>query len=228
MNVITYDLRKTDPRTMLTRNISLGELACKDKSPLVLVDIDLLAKEQKCREYFNLPIYFDSFYRTQSYNTLIGGAKNSWHIYGRAGDKDIGSGQSLVDPRIVAMYDDAIGQYGGIGLYMYPDGRSWVHNDSGPRGKYWISRKPGAPYQYIDTFLPVLRRLLIPLYRFEAEVAQHLMTRCGYEIKIDGKFGPTTDKAVRAFQKAKGLTVDGIVGRQTWVKLFGESGSWNA
>jgi peptidoglycan hydrolase-like protein with peptidoglycan-binding domain len=147
-------------------------------------------------------------------------------MYGRAGDKDIGSGQTLLDPRIVAMYDDAIGQYGGIGLYIYPDGRNWVHNDSGPRGKYWISRKPGEPYQYIDTFLPVLKRQLIPLYRFEATVAQHLLVRCGYAIKEDGKFGPGTQKAVRQFQTDKGLGVDGVVGRQTWAKLFEESKTW--
>jgi peptidoglycan hydrolase-like protein with peptidoglycan-binding domain len=233
MNVMTYDLRKTDPRTRLTRNINLGELRCSDGSPIVLVDLDLLAKEQACRDYFGQPIIFSSFYRTLAYNTKIGGAKESWHVDGRAGDKDIGAGKYLVDPRIVAMYDDAIGQYGGIGLYLYPDGRSWVHNDSGPRGKYWIAKKPGsANYQYIDTFLPILKRQLIPIYRFECEVMQHLLIRCGYAIKVDGKFGPGTDRAVRLFQKDNGLVASikdrlaGIIGCKTWTKLFEKSATW--
>lgn len=39
----------------------------------------------------------------------------------------------------------------------------------------------------------------------------------------DGDFGSATDKAVRAYQKAKGLSVDGICGPMTWSKLLGVS-----
>ena len=38
-----------------------------------------------------------------------------------------------------------------------------------------------------------------------------------------GKFGPKTEAAVKAWQKANGLKDDGIVGDATWSKLFGES-----
>ncbi|MDO7281751.1 peptidoglycan-binding domain-containing protein [Shouchella clausii] len=37
---------------------------------------------------------------------------------------------------------------------------------------------------------------------------------------FDGHFGDGTEKAVRAFQKAKGLTVDGIAGKNTWKALL--------
>lgn len=37
----------------------------------------------------------------------------------------------------------------------------------------------------------------------------------------DGIFGPLTEEAVREFQKANGLTVDGIVGDNTWTRLNG-------
>jgi len=37
----------------------------------------------------------------------------------------------------------------------------------------------------------------------------------------DGIFGELTEEAVKDWQEAQGLAVDGIVGRKTWVSLFG-------
>jgi len=216
MNIITYDLSKTSPNTRPTMHFSLKELRSPDGDPILKVDIDLLKKEEDCRQYFNRPIIVGSFYRTPEYNARIDGADGSWHIAGRAMDKDVGQAKTLMDPRIVAMYDDAVGQYGGIGLYMYPDGRSWVHNDSGPRGKYWIAKKPGATYQYISTFLPVMKRSYVfyPV-KFETKVLQHLLG-----IAEDGKFGPATNRALRAFQKVHNVPITGTTTRVTWQALF--------
>lgn len=47
------------------------------------------------------------------------------------------------------------------------------------------------------------------------------MTNNGKTYGVDGSFGTATDNAVRAYQKANGLTVDGSVGSKTWNKLLG-------
>lgn len=50
---------------------------------------------------------------------------------------------------------------------------------------------------------------------------QQLLTAKGYDTKgVDGSFGANTEAAVRAFQKAKGLTVDGVCGKNTWTALL--------
>ena len=41
-------------------------------------------------------------------------------------------------------------------------------------------------------------------------------------VQVDGMYGPLTERAVRNFQRREGITVDGIVGPQTWRRLFNE------
>ncbi len=47
---------------------------------------------------------------------------------------------------------------------------------------------------------------------------QQLVAR-GSQIEVDGKFGPETERAVRAFQRNQGIAVDGVVGRDTRGRL---------
>jgi putative chitinase len=42
-------------------------------------------------------------------------------------------------------------------------------------------------------------------------------------VEAIGTFGPKTEAAVKAWQKANGLKDDGVVGDATWAKLFGKS-----
>lgn len=63
----------------------------------------------------------------------------------------------------------------------------------------------------------------------QVKTLQRLLLALGYKMTsasgktsygVDGSFGGATERAVRAFQKAKGLSVDGVVGKNTWAKLL--------
>ena len=69
--------------------------------------------------------------------------------------------------------------------------------------------------------LPVLRK---GLYASEPPV-ERLQTILNFvrgvpDLAVDAIFGPKTEAAVREFQSNENLTVDGIVGRQTWAALL--------
>ena len=51
------------------------------------------------------------------------------------------------------------------------------------------------------------------------EIQQALKNAGFYQGPIDGKMGPQTHDAIKEFQRIQGLRDDGIVGKQTWVKL---------
>ena len=50
---------------------------------------------------------------------------------------------------------------------------------------------------------------------------QKLLVGKGYKLDCDSNFGGQTESAVKAYQQANGLTIDGIVGQNTWKKLKG-------
>ncbi len=53
-----------------------------------------------------------------------------------------------------------------------------------------------------------------------SKIQEQLQEKGFYSNDVDGDFGEKTDSAVRKFQKANGLSVDGKVGSNTWSALF--------
>ncbi len=55
----------------------------------------------------------------------------------------------------------------------------------------------------------------------QVKVLQFLLNEFGYDCgEADGIFGKKTTAAVKEYQKAKGLTVDGICGKNTWTRIL--------
>ena len=70
--------------------------------------------------------------------------------------------------------------------------------------------------------MPTLRRGNTGEY---VTLLQTKLANLGYDLGkygVDGDFGSATLAAVKAYQKANGLTVDGVVGKNTWESLMGD------
>lgn len=68
--------------------------------------------------------------------------------------------------------------------------------------------------------------LIVPLRRNSKKsnavrAAQSLLRAKGYKVALDGKFGAQTYDAIRRFQDAHELDVDGYIGPNTWCVLLG-------
>ncbi|GAA2472652.1 phage tail tip lysozyme [Terrabacter carboxydivorans] len=68
-----------------------------------------------------------------------------------------------------------------------------------------------------ETSLPVLRS---GSSGTAVRTLQYLLRASGRSVVADGSFGAATDSAVRSYQSAHGLTVDGVVGDNTWYSLL--------
>lgn len=53
----------------------------------------------------------------------------------------------------------------------------------------------------------------------DVRALQEQLVARGSRIDVDAKFGPETERAVRAFQRSQGITVDGVVGPETRGRL---------
>ncbi len=61
--------------------------------------------------------------------------------------------------------------------------------------------------------------ILIGHSGYDVRVLQQRLQAAGYDLAVDGDFGPATDSAVRAFQRDRGLIDDGVVGTKTQAAL---------
>lgn len=82
------------------------------------------------------------------------------------------------------------------------------------------------PYDYGDTLpsdtdkKPAKKTYSEPTIELSAKQIQQALRNAGfYKGAIDGKIGPKTKEAIKAFQKANNLKPDGLVGKRTAKKL---------
>ena len=82
-----------------------------------------------------------------------------------------------------------------------------------PEVKADVTPKPIVPYPGIVLYEGQKGMKKIDIQRVQRAVGMK-------EKDVDGKFGSATTKAVKDYQKRKGLTADGEVGKNTWNMMF--------
>lgn len=155
---------------------------------------------------------------------MVSGANSQWE---RTDWERKGSITELPGDRVCLVFRDDGGNMGHVGIYTgdgfvtHAKGHDWgvvcqhiaetafTHYGI-PRGLY-----DGKPPR------PILRQGAAGA---AVTTLQTLLCDVGDRVRVDGAFGAETASAVKAFQKAKGLTVDGVVGPFTWAALDAATG----
>lgn len=209
-NVKTY-YKSKDGSKSLSANFKVREFACKDGTDRLLVDLEMIYILQKIRDISRRAVNDNSAYRTVSYNKKVGGASNSYHLYGRAFDIKT-AGLSIKDICAIA------NSLGVKGILKYS---SFVHIDSRPN-KYHYSYVSGKTEDFGKYNIPYQGSLIkVGTKGEETGIVQFKLNSLGYNCgTVDGICGSKTDSAIRAFQRDRGLGVDGKVGILTWNELF--------
>ena len=113
--------------------------------------------------------------------------------------------------------------YGGPGAGLgIPDGKY------GPRTEAAVRRFQTDQKLAVDGIAgPETRQAVDEADKSEFELrrgtvvrrAQSIMARSGYDVPIDGTYGPETEAAVRVLQEKHGLPVNGFLGKETWAAV---------
>lgn len=209
-NVKTY----TKSNKNISTHFKISEFACKDGSSKVLIDNDLIPVIERFREYVESGVSINSAYRTDSYNKRVGGASNSYHKYGRALDIPFkNTYKNLVSRDKMCAFFNTLGVKGIIKYSTF------VHIDT--RTSKYHATNTGARQNYGTVHIPFRTTLKIGSKGTDVGILQFKLNSLGYNCgNADMSFGNKTAEAVKAFQRANGLKVDGVVGKNTWNKMF--------
>jgi hypothetical protein len=173
---------------------------------------------------------------------ITGGGAFSVHAWGRAVDINPvenpyvkgatvlpEAGRPFVDrsssrPGVIVDGDVVVEGFSAIGFFWGGDWtrlKDYQHFEAGAADRPAGAARQCALYGENPNRYPVRMCQRGPA----VENVQRQLVRHGYDVEVDGYFGPLTLAAVRRFQSDHGLTADGLVGPITWPALLeGSSG----
>ena len=198
-----------------------------------------IAEKRYCADCINLVkgyMWLDEATGKQGY--AINGCPdtNADGMFARAAQK--GSIETMPDvPGLIVRFSGHAGVYVGEGRVIEARGfnygvvrtaltkRPWKHWYKLPGCAYEVKDPgPGAEKE-VNPYPEPVKNLRRGAVGDTVKWVQWALLRRGYDLGpdgVDGEFGRMTDAAVKAFQKEKGLSVDGIVGPVTRGAMKGE------
>jgi uncharacterized protein YcbK (DUF882 family) len=126
LDSLRFEIDKVGRSYKVSRNFTLGELASKDGSNIVLLHPALIIALQTIRDHVGKPIRVNSAFRSPAHNKAIGGASNSLHTLGLAADIVI---DGMTPIEVASLANDM----GLGGIKAYP---TFTHIDVG-RHRTW-------------------------------------------------------------------------------------------
>jgi hypothetical protein len=216
--------KKRDGNIQLTANFKLFEFASKDGADELPLSMQLIGILQRMRDKCGKPITINSGYRSPAHNAKIGGAKDSQHMKGTAADLTV---SGMTPFQVACLAEEVFAEFGvtvgGIGQY---DKQKFTHIDVRTSSKWRceVDKNKNLTGFWADGKAPTTAKLTLWRGSKGADVKtlQNALIKAGLPLPkygADGDFGEETQTAVVAFQKARGLKVDGIVGANTWAAL---------
>lgn len=181
-------------------NLSVREFRGSSKQNVIWADKRLLDAFQKLRREYGSPIKVGYGFKSIREGGHTG---QSQHYAGTA--LDMGQGYTNTKRREIRNLARRLGIFG----YVEPEvlTPTWVH----------VDRRFGTPACRTGGY-PLLRQGAVGVY---VATLQDALDALGHNPgTIDGIFGTGTRNAVIRFQRANGLTPDGIVGCNTWKKII--------
>lgn len=212
-NVKTYSKSKNG-NLKLSENFCVKEFACKDGSDTIKIDLDLIPLIQRFRNYVETGVYFNSAYRTPSYNKKVGGATNSYHVKGQALDIPfLNSYKYLTSREKMCAFFNTLGVKG---IIIYP---TFIHVDT--RTTKYHADNNGKYKTFGKVHIPFKQTLKRGSNNVDVGIVQYKLKMLGYDVgNADMLYGGKTELSVRKFQSNNNLKVNGVVEETTWNKLF--------
>lgn len=234
-NIMATNTYTKGQAVKLSTNFNSTEFDCHGSGccSQTIINPDLVKYLQQIREHFNAPITITSAYRCTTHNSRVGGATGSRHTKGDAADIVVKG----IAPAEVAKYAESIG-IKGIGLYETSADGYFTHIDTRTTKSFWYGQSQQARSTFggssttTSTTTTVINNSSTTVSLGDTGTVvkeiQEMLIELGYTLTTkqndttkgaDGIFGNLTYVAIRKFQQAQGLTVNGIVGEKTFEAL---------